>query len=165
MQPKVLRVLFFSLTAASSAAVGFAAHATELADYVGQPLEVIWLRENVAWETSGGRIDDTGATTIASPAGSVAVLIDQLTPEAVRWTVTASAEGSSTTTAFIWNGRGWMADVLVSDWTVRIGEPGSVAPGSRVEQANTGPILIAFACGVLLYQVFIRSWRERSVHL
>lgn len=150
-----------------AAAVGFSASAATVADFVGQPIEVAFILDGVQYETGGGHVDDMGDATVSTPAGNLVLSVDpSATLDHVEWSVAYSAGGASDAALVMWNGRGWMGDFdLGNGWTVRVGEPGAEAPGQHLADSNVVAVLVAFGIGCLLYQVFIGSWRHRSVQI
>jgi len=64
-----------------------------------------------------------------------------------------------------WDGAGWFTDLPLNDRLLRIARPGADAPQENNQWRDTLVAGVFMLFGLMLWRTFVRSWRERSLHL
>ncbi len=134
-------------------------------DYVGLGLEVRWITSE--WDggaVGGGHVDATGIADISVSDAQVTIEVDDVAGYdewAVSVDIDSSVEGSGT---FIWNGEGWMGDVMVGDGVMRIGVAGNGrGPGEGPNDRTVAGVVLGMIGGFILWQIFVTSWRRHGL--
>ena len=140
--------------------------AASIDDYVGTPIEALFVHDGALYASGGSTVDGFGEFAIATDQGSVAGYLEEDENGLARWVVGASVGSDSSELTRYWTGRGWLASFAFDGgWRVDLVEPGNRAPGQTATDQTLLPGIVAFGVGLILYQIFMAGWRHRSLHL